>query len=178
MENASPSNPITIRRATIADADTLAMLGARLFEQTFGPANTAEDMRKYLSDSFSPAIQRDELADGRRAIWLAESGGSPVGYALLRRGSTSDGVVAQRPAEVQRIYVDQTLHGRGVGDLLMAHCVEQAQAWECDVIWLAVWQMNPRAIAFYEKTGFIRVGVKTFQLGADLQHDFVMARLL
>jgi ribosomal protein S18 acetylase RimI-like enzyme len=60
----------------------------------------------------------------------------------------------------------------------MDRCLDQARQWGCDVIWLAVWEENPRAIRFYEKHGFQKAGVKTFQLGAELQHDFVMARNL
>jgi ribosomal protein S18 acetylase RimI-like enzyme len=60
----------------------------------------------------------------------------------------------------------------------MDTCIAQARAWECDVIWLAVWEKNPRAIAFYEKKGFRKVGRQTFQLGSDIQHDHVMARNL
>jgi ribosomal protein S18 acetylase RimI-like enzyme len=38
-----------------------------------------------------------------------------------------------------------------------------------------VWEKNPRAIAFYEKKGFRKVGRQTFLLGKDVQHDLVMA---
>jgi RimJ/RimL family protein N-acetyltransferase len=41
-------------------------------------------------------------------------------------------------------------------------------------VWLAVWEHNPRAIAFYRKSGFRDVGDTTFVLGADVQTDRVM----
>ena len=47
-----------------------------------------------------------------------------------------------------------------------------------DLIWLGVWEQNPRAIAFYTKWGFVEVGAQTFRLGSDLQRDLVMAREL
>jgi ribosomal protein S18 acetylase RimI-like enzyme len=46
------------------------------------------------------------------------------------------------------------------------------------VIWLAVWENNPRAMRFYEKNGFRVAGKTLFRLGGDIQHDFVMARNL
>jgi ribosomal protein S18 acetylase RimI-like enzyme len=60
----------------------------------------------------------------------------------------------------------------------MDQCIEQARAWGADVLWLAVWRENPRAIAFYTRRGFTPVGETTFVLGSDLQHDVVMALLL
>jgi GNAT superfamily N-acetyltransferase len=170
---------IRLRRATTGDAKLLTELGARLFEETFGPDNTPEDMRLYLASAFSEAKQIAELADHDRVTWIAlDPSDEPIGYAAMRRGTRADGIAADRPAEVQRIYADRGWHGRGVAAALMSACVEQAHAWACDVIWLAVWERNPRAIAFYEKTGFRKVGRQIFMLGGDLQHDDVMARSL
>jgi GNAT superfamily N-acetyltransferase len=45
-------------------------------------------------------------------------------------------------------------------------------------MWLGVWERNPRAVAFYRKYGFTRVGEHTFMLGADAQTDWVLARPL
>ncbi len=33
---------------------------------------------------------------------------------------------------------------------------------------------NAKAIRFYEKSGFQRVGTKSFKLGETVEHDFVM----
>jgi ribosomal protein S18 acetylase RimI-like enzyme len=68
--------------------------------------------------------------------------------------------------------------GRGASVILLEQCLAQARDWGCDVIWLAVWENNPRAMRFYEKNGFRVVGKTLFRLGGDIQHDFVMARNL
>jgi len=168
-----------LRRARAGDAKLLAEIAARLFEDTFGPDNDPDDMRAYLAGAFSAEKQLAELADKDRAVWIAlDPSGRPIGYASLRRGTRTNGIVAERPAEVQRIYADRSWHGRGTGGALMSACMKQARAWGCDVIWLAVWERNPRAIAFYEKTGFRKVGRQTFVLGRDLQYDDVMAQSL
>jgi diamine N-acetyltransferase len=179
MTNDTSEPRVVVRRATTADAARLASVGRRLFAQTFGPVNTAEDMQLYLADAFSTEKQSAELSDPNRLVWILEDHSrSAVGYVVLLRGSPAEGVKGERPAEIERIYVDAMLHGAGAGATLMQTCVEQAKSWDCDVLWLAVWEKNPRAIAFYEKSGFQRVGVKTFLLGTDLQHDQVMARNL
>ena len=170
---------ITIRPATLEDAALLAQIGARLFDQTFRAQNTPEDMEEYLASTYSPDLQRAEIADPDRATVLAFDGaGTPLGFATTRRGTRSNGVVSERPVEVQRIYVDRESHGSGIGAALMNSCVERARAWSADVLWLGVWQENPRAIAFYKRQGFEVVGVQEFMVGRDVQHDFVMARPL
>ena len=176
---ASTVDTIQLRRATTADARLLAEVAARWFGETFGPDNDPEDMRLYLASSFSEESQLAELVEEGRAVWIAvDESGEWIGYASMRRGTRGNGVAGDRPAEVQRIYADRKWHGRGVAASLMSACVEQARAWECDVLWLAVWERNPRAIAFYEKAGFRKVGRQTFVLGRDLQSDDVMSRWL
>ncbi len=167
---------ITVRRAGVEDAKVLAEFGARLFEETFGAANDPEDMRLYLAGAFSPTLQTAELVDPNKAVWFAKDEHDVlVGYTVMRRGSRGPGVVGEQTAEVQRIYADGRWHGRGVGRRLMDQCIEQARAWRADVLWLAVWEENPRAIAFYERSGFTNVGATTFVLGRDVQHDLVMS---
>ena len=48
----------------------------------------------------------------------------------------------------------------------------------CDVMWLGVWEYNPRAQRFYEKNGFRVVGSHVFQLGSDPQTDLLMQQEL
>ncbi len=45
-------------------------------------------------------------------------------------------------------------------------------------MWLGVNQENVRAQRFYAKHGFTQVGTKTFLVGTQLHHDFVMQRAL
>ena len=166
-----------LRRAGADDARLLAQLGARLFEQAFAGANDAENIRLYLAGAFSVEQQGAELADGDRATWIAEDAGkAAIGYVTLRNRSPAKGTSAVAPAEVQRLYVDRAWHGQHVGKALMEACTAQAKAWHCDVIWLAVWEENARAIAFYGKMGFAEVGAQTFMLGRDAQRDVVMAK--
>jgi ribosomal protein S18 acetylase RimI-like enzyme len=45
-------------------------------------------------------------------------------------------------------------------------------------VWLGVNSQNAKAIRFYEKSGFERVGTKSFTLGNAVEHDFVMEHVL
>jgi ribosomal protein S18 acetylase RimI-like enzyme len=79
------------------------------------------------------------------------------------------------PVELVRFYVVRDWHGRGVAQRLMDACVAEARRRGGRTLWLAVWQENPRAIAFYRKAGFRLAGTTTFRLGSQVQDDDVMA---
>jgi ribosomal protein S18 acetylase RimI-like enzyme len=60
----------------------------------------------------------------------------------------------------------------------MRACVDEMRGRPSDVVWLGVWERNPRALAFYEKMAFNRVGEHVFPLGHDPQRDIIMLRPL
>lgn len=102
--------------------------------------------------------------------------GPLIGYAQLRLGNPPPCVVATSPAEIQRLYVDAPWHGTGVARALMDSLLDAAVAGGADVAWLGVWEQNPRAIAFYTKSGFAVVGDHVFVVGEDPQRDLVLAK--
>lgn len=63
---------IEVRKATLADHQLLAELGARTFRDTFAADNTPENMAAYLAASFSPAKQAEELADPTSSFLIAK----------------------------------------------------------------------------------------------------------
>ena len=168
------TSAFSIRTAEAADAEALAELGTRTFQETFAKDNTPEDMALYLAEHFGGGLQRAELEDEAVLFLLLEVQGRPAGYVKLRRGAAN--ARGQRPLEICRFYVDRLWHGKGAARELMQAIDALALREAHDDVWLAVWQHNARAIAFYEKHGFVRVGEQAFRLGADVQMDWVMAR--
>lgn len=165
-----------IRIANRSDAARLAQLAESAFRDAFSAVNTAEDMDLHCRTSYSEALQASEIANPQMATLLSEDDGGLVGYAQLRWGKTPACVVASSPGEIQRIYVAGDWHGKGIAQELMSAALEAMKSRGCDVVWLGVWERNPRAIAFYRKFGFVEVGTQIFPLGRDPQRDVVMAR--
>ena len=43
-----------------------------------------------------------------------------------------------------------------------------------EVCWLGVWEENHRAISFYQKFGFEKIGVKEFLVGSVVDRDWIL----
>jgi diamine N-acetyltransferase len=79
---------------------------------------------------------------------------------------------------LERIYVAPTWQGKNLGTQLLDFVHQYCQDAGCDSVWLTVWQENPAAVRFYERHGYTIFGIKTFQMGADPQKDWLMQRSL
>jgi ribosomal protein S18 acetylase RimI-like enzyme len=171
---------LTIRRAGIEDAKLLTDLSYTTFWDAFAhhPKNAPDDLAHYMRQAFNVDQITVELADDTNVFLIATIDDKSAGYAKLAIDSIEDGIVAERPIELARLYSHQEYLGRGVGQDLMDACFENARGIGRDVMWLGVWEFNPRAQRFYEKNGFHVVGKHTFQLGSDPQTDLLMQKAL
>lgn len=171
---------ISIRQATPDDAKLLTDLSYTTFWDAFAhhPKNAPDDLAHYMRQAFSIEQITEELAEDKSIFLIAEIDGKPAGYAKLIIGSIESGVTASRPVELSRLYSHQEYLGQGVGQNLMDACFERAKKHDHDVMWLGVWEYNPRAQRFYQKNGFRVVGKHTFQLGTDPQTDLLMQKEL
>ena len=167
-----------LRRADRADAAALAEFAARIFAETFGPDNRPEDMAAHLAATFGVRQQTEDILDPDIVTLLMEDDGRLVAYTQVRRHVPPDCVTGEAPVEIGRFYVDRPWHGRGFAQRLMTAALDAVRELGGRTAWLAVWERNPRAIAFYEKCGFRDVGSQIFRLGADVQTDRVMEMAL
>ncbi len=171
-------NQIQIRKAKTEDAKTLAELSFKTFWDAFHehPANAPDDMADYMEKAFSIEQTRRELSEENSIFLIAEIEDEAAGYAKATLGNLEEGISASKPIELNRLYSHQKFLGKGVGKCLMDECFQIAKENGCDVMWLGVWEFNPRAQAFYRKNGFYEVGKHVFQLGTDPQIDLLMQR--
>lgn len=173
-------NPLTIRQANLTDAKLLTDLAYTTFWDAFAhhPKNAPDDLNHYMRQAFNVEQITAELADPKNIFLIAELADEAAGYAKIVIDHIEPGITADRPVELARLYSHQRFLGQGVGQTLMDACFERARREDRDVMWLGVWEFNPRAQRFYEKNGFRVVGSHVFQLGKDAQTDLLMQRSL
>ncbi|MBN8726173.1 MAG: GNAT family N-acetyltransferase [Xanthomonadales bacterium] len=172
-----------IRSAQLADAPRLSAFAALTFGETFAGDNTPEDMARYLGETFAAERQAAEIADPTGAVLLAVAADRDgrvadefLAYAHLVAFPAPATVGGDRPIELRRFYVARAWQGRGVAGALMDAVLDAARERTAEVLWLGVWERNARALAFYRRHGFRRVGEHVFVLGDDRQTDWILAR--
>ena len=189
---------LTIRPATSRDTAALSAFAARTFREAFGHMVPPDAMAQYLHDSFAEARVAAEIADPDTVFLIITDGsGEFAGYGNLHFGSTlpipsppgiqrvpggeapDDRPERPRiPVKLWRLYTAREWQGRGVGVQLLEYAAMIARKRHGSLLWLTVNTGNTGAVRFYERNGFIHAGFTTFDLGGDIQNDFVMVRQL
>ena len=166
-----------IRRAAPADALPLAELAIRTFYETFAEGTAPDDMAAFLTESYGERQQSEEIADPDIATLVVEAdGGALVAFSQICRAPAPECVTGESPVELLRFYIDRPWHGSGLAQHLMSATREAGRGLGGRTLWLTVWEKNYRAVAFYEKCGFVDVGEHEFWVGTDCQTDRVMVR--
>ena len=173
----------SIREAAADDAGALAELAAVTFPLACPPSASPDDIAAHLANKLSERHFREYLADPDTTILVIDGGGGLRGYSLLvNRPAVDPDVVSALgilpSVELSKCYVHPAHHGLGAAAELMQASLRAAAETGGRGIWLGVNSQNARAIRFYEKSGFRKVGTKSFSLGSTVEHDFVLERAL
>jgi GNAT superfamily N-acetyltransferase len=98
-----------------------------------------------------------------------------VGYLQIKASPPPPCVTGPAPIELSRLYVRVETLGTGLGAGFMHAMLAEARRRGCQTAWLVVYSGNDKAREFYRRWGFVDVGCKDFQFGAQVYSDPVMA---
>ncbi len=165
-----------IRPCRPDELHALRTLSIKTFDETFRSANRPEVMDAFLAEAFAPEKLAAEMSNTESRFFFAIRDGEPVGYLKLNVGNAQTEYQSEGMLEIERIYVSAEHQGCGLGKRLMAFALEMAARGGHPAVWLGVWEHNPKAIAFYTREGFSRIGQHVFRVGDEDQTDWLMRR--
>jgi diamine N-acetyltransferase len=169
-----------LRAATPDDALCLGVLATQVFLDTYATGGIRPTLAREVLSQFSTAQMQGQIARPDSHWWVAEIDvdGEPhlVGFVQLTWGTTQALVQAQRPSEVDRLYVQEPFTGLGLGHVLLRAAEQTALALGGDVVWLSPWVHNHRALAFYARQGYRDLGATWYRFEAEAHENRVLAK--
>jgi diamine N-acetyltransferase len=168
---------ISVRLALAGDERRIALVGQATFLETFAGLLDRDDILAHCEREHAASVYADWLAKPSARIWLVETevGGAPVGYLLLSKASLPLTDLRGDDLEVKRIYLLHRFHGSGIGQTLLDRAIEEASRQGASRLLLGVFAGNERAMAFYARNGFVKVGDRRLQVGANSYDDVMLA---
>jgi len=173
------ADSLTIRTAFPGDEHALALVGAATFLETYAHMIPGTDLITHCATNHSPETYAAWLHDPSVTIWLAETAvRAPVGYLVLTKATLPVEAPHPQDLEIQRIYVLQRFHRSGMGYALMNLAVAKSLSRGAERVVLGVHNENERALAFYQRQGFVAIDARKFHVGISVFCDSVLARTL
>lgn len=168
---------INIRPAVPGDEYALGMVGAATFLESYSESIPGKDLLKHCQTQHAPEVYKGYITsnDPNYACWIAEYSGTnaPIGYAVT---SAVEAPTEGQPGDIElkRIYVFSKYHGTGTGRELMTHALKHAREVGATRMLLGTYDQNHRAVAFYQRAGFEKVGERRFPVGDQVFNDIIM----
>ncbi len=150
----------------LIDAESMSELGAKSFLESHLTSATQKDLDDYIRNTYTKERFVKELEDSRNLFRIATIGERIAGYSKIVPNTSRPGITQTNSCKMERLYVLEEFIPQKIGQLLFDECLELAKAENQSGIWLNVWTGNPRAIRFYEKQGFSKVGDTMFKISA------------
>ncbi|MGI5848793.1 MAG: GNAT family N-acetyltransferase [Christensenellales bacterium] len=167
---------LTFRECITDDLETLRALSISTFTDAFGSVNTPDNLKAYLDQAFNRDKLLDELLNPLALFYFVYADGELSGYIKINEFGAQTDIHDPKSLEIERIYVKKEHQRLGLGTALIGKAIEHANARGNSYLWLGVWDKNEKAIRFYKKEGFYRIGAHPFYLGEDHQTDYILRK--
>lgn len=116
----------------------------------------------YVELCYNQDNLQKELSRSRSHYFFVECNGKSVGILKYDYPFSPREIDIPNALKLHRLYLDQSVHGKGIAPMLVTHVEKIALENGLDYIWLEAMVEKPQAKRFYEKMGFKEV--LTYQL--------------
>jgi ribosomal protein S18 acetylase RimI-like enzyme len=162
-----------IRKAEERDASSLAAVSIEVWLSTYLRDGVSAFFADYVLSEFTAQKLRHSISDPNLSIWVSENRIGIDGFVTV--GSTSSPPLANcSPLEIMTLYIQPRHQSSGKGVALLQCALDHCRSIGGERVWLKVNTENGRAIDFYLRHGFKKIGSTHFKIADSAYENFVM----
>ena len=169
---------IHLQKITKNNVQDLQEVSIQTFTETFKDNNSEKSLNDYLNTAYVLTKLEKELENPHSEFYFAYFNNELAGYLKININDAQSEKMGENALEVERIYIKKSFKRRGIGRHLIETAEQLAKKYQKNLMWLGVWEYNPKAIAFYETLGFKVIGAHSFFMGEEEQTDLIMSKQL
>ena len=168
---------IKIKVAKESDVQVLALLGRITYSESHGHfIEDKNDLISYLTGAFSVEQTTKDVLDSNNLVYIIYYDDLPVGYAKMVLNANHESVISKNSGLLERIYLLNDFIPMKIGQQFLTFIEQKAKEIQLDTIWLSVYIKNERAIRFYEKNEYRKVGELNFLVSGKEYENFVFSK--
>ena len=124
----------------------------RIYNSTIASREVTADLEP-VTEASRLAWLQEHTSTVTRPLWVAEDGGRIAGWLSF---SDFHARAAYRHTAEISVYVDEKMHGKGVGRYLLQQAIAAAPDLEIHTLIGLIFVHNVRSLKLFERTGFVR----------------------
>ena len=155
------SNDLGLAPVRIGDHEKLSRLMRRIYPPVYQHL-WKDGGEWYVKHLYSKEHLEKEITDPNSRYYFVDYQNETVGILRLLVHAALPGIAGTQATQLQRVYLDPVVQGKGLGKALLQWCADRFCGDGKFPLWLEVMDTQKAAIRFYEKAGFHIVGALTF----------------
>jgi ribosomal protein S18 acetylase RimI-like enzyme len=153
-----------IKKIYPSQAKVLSELCKETFVSPHGDSAPKKEIERYLKNNFSEERLQQELKRSENEYYLIYHQNKIAGFSKIIFNSQNDHIAKKNITQLSRLYLLEDFYSLGLGKTLFDFNISLAKQHHQAGVWLAVWVENKRAISFYKKLGFKKVGHSNYRI--------------
>jgi ribosomal protein S18 acetylase RimI-like enzyme len=167
-----------LRTALPDDHSALAALGLKVWLQTYSERGLNAEIAEYVLSKFTLAAMAALITDPQVYLPVIEHEQHLLAYAVLKANSPCP-ADPDLTLELSTMYVQESANRQTHGSQLWQACLHEQQKRQPDmVIWLRVNSKNQRALNFYAKHGFQKIGSVWIDFDGEHNENYLLKHSL
>lgn len=162
----------TIKKATVADTETIRHLAAETWWPTYSPILEKEQIEFMLNEIYAANKINHQLQTGEQTFLLLTEGDEAVAFASYSPREENPDIY-----KLHKLYCLPKTQGKGYGKILINEVIDETLKAGKHTLDLNVNRYN-KALSFYEKMGFAVAYEEDIAIGPYWMNDFVMRKEL
>jgi diamine N-acetyltransferase len=173
-ETACLKKEVVIRTAEVSDADNLTVLKQQVWIATYAVEGIRTEFSSYVLSEFTLDKLRETILDKNKILLVAEIDNHLVGCVEINLKCECPIPSSQGEPEIAVLYVLERYTGIGIGVQLLSEALAELKNKSFKTAWLTVYHENERALRFYKKNNFKKIGITYFEMGGNQYENKVM----
>ena len=170
-----------IKPCTLSQVQLLQEIAIKTYYETFSDTNSEALLQSYFEASLNIKTLSQHLVHPHSAFYFIYAKNdtqytTPAGFLKLNINDAQSDLMDPTALEVEKIYLLDAFLSQGLGKQMIEFSITQAKQKNKSYLWLGVWENNFPAIKFYQKMGFEQFSTHNFDMGGDIQTDWLMKR--
>lgn len=157
---------VQIIKCDAEHCDLLVELCKKTFLESHGESASKKDVENFISKTYTKVLLIKELAQPDIQYHIIYYKNKIAGYSKIELHTSNLAIQQTNLTKLDRFYLLKEFYGHNLGNILFNANIEIAKKYEQNGIWLVVWVENLRAVKFYTKIGFKKVGMYDFQISS------------